>query len=162
MTARRVVMVALLVSLVAATGAYADSIEYRGLTDNGGGWFTWHYWYHRSDELTADVSTWTLAPTAGVTWSGGANFWDSGSIGGGGTSDVWTYLGGDDPPQDLYITFDVLSNATNSSIPYEIDTDGGGADYWGNVDGPVPEPATCALMIAGLAVLGARLRRKKG
>jgi len=67
------------------------------------------------------------------------------------------------PQGGSYQTFDVVAHANSGLVPYEIDIDANGTPEWsGYVEGLVPEPGTCALTIAGLAVVGARLRRKKG
>ena len=143
--------------------AEADSITFLGLEYNeGDGDYTWHYRYDRTDTLVANTSTWTLNGTRDVAIATGCTYWsDYANLGPGGTWVEWTYTGGDDPQLNSYGTFDIRATGRSTLVPYDVDTDGdGGVDYTGYVDGPVPEPATCGLMIAGLAAVGMVFRRR--
>ncbi len=163
----RLTIAAVIVGLLLGTLGlvHADTVTFLGRTEAGGGWYNWQYRYNRTDStLQDDVTTWTLTDTIGV-WSGtGCTFWyDNATVGGGGTWIEWLYDGPEDPQGATYETFELVARINAGLVPYDIDIDGNGTPEWsGYVEGPVPEPGTCALMIAGLAVVGARLRRKKG
>ncbi len=154
-------IVCLIVAFAVSWAAHADVVNYvdyvyDDLSD------TYIYYYSFSTNGTVQPGlTWGLYGLAGVTEATAGNAGQDWTASWGPTWVEFTYTGSEVSGPITFGMFDVTATAGPGSVTWRSDGSTGDPPYFGNTVGPLPEPSSLILSLAGLPLLWGLLRRRR-